>query len=189
MTCLLRGPDQGSHGNWQAQHPSSTGAVHCNIRKRTYSQTLLTAVCMFEHAIRSIKHISMALYRFQKSCWVYLHRTDCQKPAHQKLRPPAVGFGQSILAARAFQVEICAADEQGKQYSLALGSFSCAGSFSRCQHCPSTSPSRPPGRSPQHLPSPSTIPYLLHAQRLTLPNPLHSQHPQEKTTRSAQGLQ
>ena len=67
MTCLLRGPDQGSHGNWQAQHPSSTGAVHCNIRKRTYSQTLLTAVCMFEHAVQSIKHISMALYRFQKA--------------------------------------------------------------------------------------------------------------------------
>lgn len=117
-----------------------------------------------------------------------MHHADCRKAAQQKLRPHA--FGQSILAAHACWDDICAADEQGKQYSSALVSFSCAGSCFRCQHCPSTSPSRPPGRRPQHLPSPLTTPYPLHIWQLALLNPLHSQNPQEETTtRSAGGLQ
>jgi len=147
--------------------------------------------------------------QFSTCCRVYLHYTGCQKFAHQKLRLPALGFDQSTLAAHALKLisllrlnqnntsldfhpkdGTCAADEQGKQYSSALGAFSCAGSCFRCQHCPSTSPSRPPGSNPQHLPSPSTIPYLLHAWQLTLPNPLHSQSPQGETTRrGAGGLQ
>jgi len=63
MICLLCGLDQGSHGNWQSQQPSSTGAM--NQKAHILANTAYQPSARAEHAFGCDAHISMALYRFQ----------------------------------------------------------------------------------------------------------------------------